>query len=147
MSFKEKFPRVAAFFSTLTAGANEITAEEGFAKVELTAKQFDALEVEMNALASAKETAEAAAQTAADELVKVKAENDTLSGGITALTDKVTALEADVVAKDLKLAEFSAIAAGESTVAKTKGDKHEDANSEDGVKFTADYAAKNLGLI
>jgi uncharacterized protein YigA (DUF484 family) len=115
MSFKEKFPRVAAFFATLTDGGNEVVASEDFSKVEMTGKQFDAIEAEMNALnekATKGEEAQTALTAATTELAEVKSTNDALVKDKETLTAQVATLTADVAAKDEKLAEHATIAAG-----------------------------------
>jgi hypothetical protein len=128
MSFKEKFPTVAAFIAKLQGAFGDVKAEDNFTNIELTAKQFDAIEAEMKTLGEGKETAEASLKTAQDELA-----------------EKVTALEADVKAKDEKIAEFSAIAEGKETVVITKGEPQPDANATG--ELPSMNFAKEEGLI
>jgi chromosome segregation ATPase len=145
MSFKEKFPTVAAFIAKLQGAFGDVKAEDNFTNIELTAKQFDAIEAEMKTLGEGKETAEASLKTAQDELAAAKAEKETLKTDLQKATEKVTALEADVKAKDEKIAEFSAIAEGKETVVITKGEPQPDANATG--ELPSMNFAKEEGLI
>lgn len=145
MSFKTRFATLAALFS---AGPNnEIVAEEGFSKVEMTGEQLEVMENEIKTLGEAKAKTEADLKAATEELVAVYAGLEAAKAEAKANADKVVALEADVKAKDEKLAEFSKIAAGEATVSKTNGEKADDNSAEPVLKYTAEYAEKHLGLI
>jgi len=112
MSFKEKFPKVAAFFASLTDGGNEVVASEDFSKVELTSKQFEAIEAEMNDLGTKAETSAQEATAAKAELAQLKEANAALTTEKESLTAQVATLTADVAAKETKLAEYATIAAG-----------------------------------
>jgi septal ring factor EnvC (AmiA/AmiB activator) len=143
MSFKEKFPKVAAFFASLTDGGNEVVASEDFSKVELTQKQFEAIEAEMNDLGTKAENTETALTAANNELAEVKAANAALNTEKETLTAQVAALTADVAAKDEKLAEYKNIAAGGGhTKAKSDGSAEE----VDVKDAKLNYSAENVEL-
>lgn len=143
MSFKSKFPKIAAFFAGLTDGGNEVVANEDFSKVELSQKQFEAIEAELNDLGA---KAEASAKEAADakaEVAQLKEANTALTKEKEDLTAKVDSLTADVAAKEEKLAEYKNIAAGGGH---TKPAADGKAEAVDVNETKLNYSAENVEL-
>lgn len=150
MSFKNLFPVIAAFFTSKSAeGLNEIKAEDGFTKIELSAEQFTALETQMKTLAdkAAKgETAETALITAQKDLADAKVTIDTLTKEKADAEAKVVALNKDIEAKEAKIKELGELAAGDITTINKKGQEAQLEVEAGKEKFTAEWAEKN-GLI
>lgn len=143
MSFKSKFPKIAAFLAALTDGGNEVVASEDFSKVELSQKQFEAIEAEMNDLGTKAETSTKEATDAKAEVAQLKEANAVLTKEKEDLTVKVAALTADVAAKETKLAEYAKIAAGGGH---TKPAADGKAEVVDVKETKLNYSAENVEL-